>query len=285
MNSIKEGDDPVRTCIYVFTGTGTSLAVAKKMGDLLGSTEILLIPGAIKEAADNEIMNEARRVGFVFPNYFGSIPNIVSRFIHILNLEKADYIFSVVTGGKGTGYCLSSLEQELRKKGKSLDYGKSITGTSNYIVGWYYRMVCKTGGRLADVLQRQDEKVNRYAGNISVQKNEIERKQRLSYLVSRMLSPKGVIEDTRPWDKEFSTDENCTGCGTCEKVCQIRNIEIKDGRPDFHHNCQRCMACIQYCPHNAIGFKGKPLNKPRYFHPEYPAKEIIRIIDNKRGDL
>jgi ferredoxin/flavodoxin len=270
-----------KTCIYVFSGTGTSLAVAKRIGDSLGDTEIQLIPKALEQSANNKIENNAENIGFVFPNYFGDVPAIVIKFIRSLDLENTDYVFAVVTGGKGIGYCLGSLERELKEKGKGLNYGKSITGSSNYIVAWYYKMVSKTGEKRAILMKEIDEKAIRFSKEIAERKKDIDKDQFVSHLVSRLLSPKKIIEDTRAWDNDFTIDTNCIGCGTCMKVCQVKNIEIKDGRPEYLHNCQRCMACIQYCPKNAIGFKGKPLQKPRYYHPDYPAAEIIRLIEQK----
>jgi ferredoxin len=131
-------------------------------------------------------------------------------------------------------------------------------------------------------LQESDNKALLCGEDIARRKNEMEKDQRLSYMVSRMLSPKRIIEDTRPWDKEFSIGNNCIGCRTCEKVCQMNNIVMVNGKPEFQHNCQRCMACIQYCPQKAIGFKGKPLSTPRYHHPEFPAEELIRVIEDRK---
>jgi len=274
--------DAGHTIIYVFSGTGTSLAMAKRIAGSLGNAELRLIPSALEKAENGKIRNEASVVGLVFPNYFGGIPDVVTRFIRVLDLERTDYIFSVVTGGKSAGLCFEFLETELKEKGKHLNYGKRITGISNYIVAWYYKLVFKTGDKQEKVLQEMDEKADRYSKEIAGRKNEVEKSQRLAYFGSRLLSSKKLAEDTRPWDKEFSIGENCIGCGTCEKVCQFDNIEIIDGKPVFQHNCQRCLACIHYCPKAAIGFKGKPMNRPRYHHPEYPAEEFIRITNSSR---
>ena len=273
----------MKTCIYVFSGTGTSLSVAKRISDFLGDTEIKLIPRLLENAMGDELIAEVPTVGFIFPNYFGGIPDMVSRFIRILNLDKTNYIFSIVTAGGGQGYSLKFLEKELRNKGKKLNYGKCITGTSNYIVAWYYKLVCKTGGQRVNALRKLEEKSKCFANDIVCRKNDVEESQFLSYKLSLILSPKSIVRDTRPWDQEFSIDESCIGCKTCEKVCQVKNIQMKNDKPDFQHNCQRCMACLQYCPRNAIGIKGKPLIKPKYFHPDYPSKEIISFIsDNNR---
>lgn len=99
----------MKTSFYTFSGTGTSLAVSQTIADRLDDATITLIPKALAESKDAVITTEASAVGFVFPNYFGGVPQIVLEF--------------------------GQLQQALASKGKKLDYGKSIIGFSNYIVG------------------------------------------------------------------------------------------------------------------------------------------------------
>jgi flavodoxin len=269
----------MKTCIYVFSGTGTSLSIARNISNYLGNAEIKLIPYLLK---NNEIIADTEIIGFIFPNYFGGIPNIVKSFINVLNLDKSNYIFLIVTAGGGQGYSLKFLEKMLLKKGKKLNYGKYVTGISNYIVAWYYNSIIKTGEHRDNIIKKIEEKSELFSKDIIQRKYDIEKSQFITYLVNRILSPKKIKKDTRLWDKEFTVDENCIGCKTCEKVCQVKNIKIENNKPKFQHNCQRCMACIQYCPKNAIGLNGKPLNKPRYFHPDYPVENIINFINNMK---
>jgi ferredoxin/flavodoxin len=265
----------------VFSGTGTSLSVAKNICNYLGNAEIKLIPSLLENVVNNEIKTESETVGFIFPNYFGTIPAIVLKFIGILNLEKANYIFSVITAGGGQGYTLKFLEEELAKKGKKLNYGKYVTGISNYIVGWYYGLLVKTGKQCTEIVKKLEERSKIISSDIICQKNEVEKSKFIIYMVNLILTPKRIRNDTRSWDIEFSINESCIGCKTCEKICQVKNIKIENNKPSFQHNCQRCMACIQYCPKKAIGFNGKPLAKPRSFHPDYPAGKFIDFINNK----
>ncbi len=268
----------MKTIIYAFSGTGTSLAIARTICDALGNTEVVMIPKALRNADGDSVQPDADAVGFVFPNYFGGVPQAVSDFVKMLDLSETAYVFAVVTAGGGQGYSLKFLERKLAEKGHRLDYGKYIRGVSNYIVGWYYTLICSTGEQRANVLRRLDEQAKRFAADIASRKKDIERSKLPVYMINRLLSKSRIIEDTRCWDKEFSVSDRCVGCNVCENICQFSNIKMKNGKPEFQHNCQRCLACIQYCPRQAIGFKGKPLTKPRYFHPDYPAKEMIRVI-------
>jgi hypothetical protein len=76
----------MNTSIYVFSGTGTSLAIARKVAGGLGDPSIHSIPNRLKKTQGGEIVAETARIGLVFPCYFGSIPAIVLEFV-----RKLDY--------------------------------------------------------------------------------------------------------------------------------------------------------------------------------------------------
>ena len=65
-------------------------------------------------------------------------------------------------------------------------------------------------------------------------------------------------------DAFYSTDE-CIGCGLCEKLCPLENIQIKDHRPVWGKECTHCMACIAKCPKKAIEYGKKSKGKNRYY--------------------
>ena len=55
--------------------------------------------------------------------------------------------------------------------------------------------------------------------------------------------------------KLFFANQNCDGCGVCKKACSVGAIELREGdrsRPYWRYNCESCMRCAAYCPHNAV---------------------------------
>jgi MinD superfamily P-loop ATPase len=76
-------------------------------------------------------------------------------------------------------------------------------------------------------------------------------------------------------DKSFYANEDCTNCGICESVCPVNNIVLTEGLPQWQHKCQQCLACINFCPENAIQFGTKSLETGRYHHPEITVQEIM----------
>lgn len=52
--------------------------------------------------------------------------------------------------------------------------------------------------------------------------------------------------------KRIKANENCNGCGWCEKACPRANIALVNGTPAFNNNCLLCLKCIYGCPQRAL---------------------------------
>ena len=62
----------------------------------------------------------------------------------------------------------------------------------------------------------------------------------------------------------FRATDACIGCGKCVELCPLNNVHLKNGKPVWGKNCTHCMACICYCPKEAIEYGKKSKGKPRY---------------------
>lgn len=73
-------------------------------------------------------------------------------------------------------------------------------------------------------------------------------------------------------DRSYHIDENCTGCQTCLNVCKVYNIEMVNNKPEWQHQCENCLACIKWCPQQAIhGYGELPKG---YHHPEVKISDM-----------
>ena len=70
----------------------------------------------------------------------------------------------------------------------------------------------------------------------------------------------------------FQTDDTCIGCGQCVKNCPMNNIALENGKPIWGNQCTHCMACICYCPTEAIEYGKKSIGKPRYHFEQLKTK-------------
>lgn len=135
----------MKTIIYYFTGTGNSLAAAKKIAAALGDCE--LVPIALLQKTTGEIIPQADRVGIVCPVYFSGLPVMVSEFAERLDLSRSHYIFSIVTfGGSGASSALRQLDGILRKRqNRGLDAGFMVKMPGNYVLMYSPPLRKKTG--------------------------------------------------------------------------------------------------------------------------------------------
>ena len=70
----------------------------------------------------------------------------------------------------------------------------------------------------------------------------------------------------------FRVKDACIGCGQCVKNCPMNNITLRDGKPVWGKDCTHCMACICYCPTEAIEYGKKSVGKPRYHFEQLKIK-------------
>ena len=150
----------MKTVIYYFTGTGNSLAAAKKIAAELGDCG--LVPVASLQDTRGGILPEADRVGIVCPVYFTGLPLMVASFAGRLDLSRSIYTFSVVTlGGFGGSSALRQLDGILKKRsGRGLDAGFMVRMPGNYILMYKSpagkkreRILAAADGQLETVVQ------------------------------------------------------------------------------------------------------------------------------------
>lgn len=255
-----------KNIIFCFTGTGNSLKVAKDIAEGNGESEIISMgkPYSLQGAYES--------IGFVYPVYAGGMPAAVERFIGVLDIStnRNSYFFAVSTSGSGLPGGLPQINRILHNKGGKLSYGGNVKCFSNY-VGLY--------AMKDDVKERpkvQDAQTRLIVTDIQ------NRVSKQDFKNSSMALLHGIfINILRGKERGFNVGENCNGCGTCNKVCPVANIEMQSGKPTFLHHCEQCMACIQWCPKQAINYKDKTQNRGRYHHPDIKVGDIIKLSEVK----
>jgi ferredoxin len=259
----------VKTIIYYFTGTGNSLAVAKKIAAALGDCELVPIASLMETPGD--IVPAADRVGIVAPVYFCGLPLIVTSFAERLDPAAVKYLFCIMThGGGGESAALRQLDSILRKRqGRGLDAGFGVAMPGNYIL-----MYDSPAGKEQEViLAKADEEIAKITGPVS----RCEKRTLPSSFIGRVLYALAYpwfVSHARTSDKKFTVTDKCTACGTCVAVCPAKNIELVDKKPVWKHRCELCCGCIHLCPVQAIQAGKKTENRARYLNPEIKVADL-----------
>lgn len=252
--------------IYYFSGTGNSLAVARELKNNLNENEdIVQVSSLINEEF---VQIDADMLGFVFPVYFMSIPDIVKSFIEKLTFKNNPYIFAIATCNGSSGLSLHELNKCLIRKGKVLSSGFVIDMPGNALV---------TPPNIeSERLNNYKTKVKNISININNKiVNKIEGKDnfktRIESLVCRYLGKRLYLTP-----KNVSYTSECVGCGTCEKVCPLNNIKMIDQKPHWGKDCSSCLACFHWCPKRAVNGGIMLRKRERYHHPE------VSVLDMKK---
>jgi len=257
------------TKIFYFTGTGNSLALARKIADGLGESELLSIPQVLTGAVDTV----APVVGLVFPVYIWGMPPIVVEFVKQLKPQPGQYIFAVTNCAGQPGETLVQLQKLLQAQGAALDAGFAVQEPPNMmqkenvfikIARWLEpQTIVKPGQeRLPEILaviqKRRQHAPETNSGKLNV----------YGRLIYKLASPQIKKMDN------FTVDARCNGCRTCERICPRTNIKLSNQKPTWQHNCEACQACIQWCPQGAIHTPNEDVSR-RYHHPEVTVKELF----------
>jgi MinD superfamily P-loop ATPase len=76
-------------------------------------------------------------------------------------------------------------------------------------------------------------------------------------------------------DKNFHATDACIHCGLCAQVCPVANIVMEKGVPRWQGSCQGCLACLHWCPKEAVQYKQSTVKRGRYHHPDIKVEDII----------
>ena len=265
--------------ILYFSGTGNSLAVARKIAEAINDQVLPLT-----EAVPQDLTNE-QRIGLVFPTYDFNMPPAVRTLVPRLKISPNAYVFAVTTCGAQAGNSLWTLRRLLRQKGIELAYAHKIRVPDNSAIAFgrnpneqtwkFERFAFRLGRIIADI---QAQKHERHFAWWSL----------AGWLTDLPSLEAKLLRTFHP----VVNEAKCTGCNTCVRVCPMSNISLcsvspQDGLYSVSSKsglvahigdlCTICLACVHVCPQQAISVNGREALKERqYRHPDIKLKDLIK---------
>ena len=246
--------------ILYFTGTGNSMAVARKIADATGDRTLPLT-----EAAGQDLSAE-KVVGLVYPCYDFNTPPAVRELVARLCISPDAYVFIIVTCGAQTGNSIWKVRRLLKQKGVSVAYCHKI------------RMPDNSATIFGRNPNEQLWKLEKYASRMEHIIDDIKAPRHGSHfgapgLVGSLLGLPSMERKILGSFKPTVDPDRCIGCGLCAQVCPMGNIVV-DGKAAIGDRCTVCIGCLHACPQQAIT-TGKPFPKEhQYHHPDIQIQDL-----------
>jgi ferredoxin len=220
-------------------------------------------------------------VGIIFPVHIWGLPLRVIRFVNHLKVKPGTFLFAVAVNAGQPAATLLQLERLMGTCNLPLSLGYSIVLPSNYIP-W-------GGPGPLDAQQRLFREARARVRAIAKKvlqegRDKMERGPLWQNILFSLLY-RISFRQVRTMDKKFWVDAKCNSCGICSQVCPAANIEITNGKPAWLHHCEQCLACLQWCPEEAIQYGTKTARYQRYHHPEVILKDMLEQAEANRKKI
>lgn len=273
----------MKSTLRYFSGTGNSYRVAVRCMERLRANGYEVEEASITEPV--LIAPDARLVGFFFPVYAYALPRVVRKYLEALPKAGAGIqAFLVITAGleDEAGYSVDEGVKLLAKKNYSVVYADAIEMPANWTVAMNppdkqeAARISEKGLAKADAVVDAILAGRAFRRSFNYPARVSKARYHWDYWSFRYV---GVAQLWR----SFRTDADCNGCGTCEAVCPMGSITMKDGRPLWSKRCEQCMRCVNMCSRKAISQKNYGSTKERNRHMDALfERKIVRELKPRR---
>ena len=254
--------------ILYFSGTGNSKYVAQRMAEALNQS-LLSMNDRIRSHDTSPVETDERLV-IVTPTYAWRIPRVVSEWLGKTALTGAERIWFVMDCGSEIGNAAGYNRQLAAQKQLQYMGTAQIIMPENYIA--MFNAPQKEQAR--SIVEQAEPALQKVLTQLrDGQEFPPPRDNLYDRFMSGPVNP--VFYRFFVKADAFRATDACIGCGKCVELCPLNNIRLENGKPVWGKNCTHCMACICYCPKEAIEYGKKSKGKPRYHFEALEKKQDV----------
>lgn len=250
--------------LYYFSATGNTMTTARELAAALEEQEMQVKIRNVVELRDEAVIKEdADLVGFLFPVYYGDMAYPMRAALEKLELRPDAYAFAFTTCRGHVGAAPIRVNDLLKAKGQHLALALNVVMPGN---SWI-----STPEENAERLAAQKENIRSQVGRILAGEQQ-------EYVQPADAEPLKETPVGRPNNfRGIMADENCIACGTCVRICPMKNIQLVDGHAEIGDSCATCLACFHWCPKEAIYMSKEDTvaRRFKYHHPDVKLKDMI----------
>lgn len=251
--------------IVYFSATGNSKHCAEKIATTLGE-ELIDIKDLIKSENYTIDLSNEKYFGIVYPTFAWDMPYFIREYFKKCNISGYGdkvYTFIIATCGGSEGYAARHLQDIFNDKGIKTNAMFSLLCPDNYILLYPLHSVEETAKKVENSEIILNEIINSVVDRKDTQMLTKTRIPKCMYKSFAKMFQVGSYKT-----RKFRVNDDCIGCGVCEKVCPLSIISMVDKKPEWNVNiCSKCLACVHNCPKRAIDYGTSTTKTGRYVYP------------------
>ncbi len=250
--------------IIYFSGTGNSRWAVETCLELVSEQEIKVKCLSVEEGEDRvrELFESSHRLIIVYPIYGSDMPRLLKKTLLKLSSRIPKKTMLLCTQLSFSGDANIHMAKLLRKGGMDVVVTGELNMSNNLCTPLFKRKPM-IGEELHENLRVNRERLDVLVQTFLAEKNGIKRltfndfigggAQRLLFNLCYPL-----------YHLLLSTNERCTRCGYCEKICPVKAITVSTRKVRWSSRCIFCVRCYNYCPVEGIDIMRATEDRDRF---------------------
>ena len=250
--------------IFVFSGTGNSYHVARRIADAMGVGMVDIAAAVRYKRFGYDAGGED--VGFVFPTYYYGLPAMVRTMAENIVVRNPGRVFCVATCGEESGGACDMLAEKTAGR-LSVDAFYDVVMPDNSV----FAFEPPTPEEEARILEEAEAETDAIVASLKAGESGDRRRHR-GDRDWREIYP---MYDERRVTEPFAVTDRCIECRVCEEVCPEQVIKVYHRKPVWdEERCSLCMCCLELCPKQAIEYGTETAGRRRFFHRDFYEKSL-----------